>query len=86
MKITETYVAVINFVVLGIFDDLLDLLGSTSDIGASTTDKDDVLGRCIASFCTELDRQCLVLTDDTTKAGIQCKSKLYTSIYSRIRW
>lgn len=61
----RTYVAANNLVILGILDDLLDLLDGTIDVSADTTNDNDVLSRSITSLGANLDGQGLVFTNDT---------------------
>ena len=56
--------AVINLVVLGVLDDLENLLDSMIDIGTGTTDKDDIDAFWITSLCADLDRKRLIFADD----------------------
>ena len=66
-NIANTHIASDDFVVLGVLDDLFDLLDCAINIAADTSDLDDVLGRRIANLGTELDGQGLVLANDTVK-------------------
>lgn len=60
-----TYVAALDFVVLSLLDYLEDLLDGRGDVRAGAADLDNVLGSGISSLGTDLDRQCLVLADNT---------------------
>lgn len=62
-----TYIAADDFVVLGIFDDLMDTLNSLVHIRTWPTDENNILVRSIASLCSNLDRKGLFFTDDATE-------------------
>lgn len=64
----RTHIAVNNLVVLRGLDDLLDFLHRAVDVGADTTNDDDVLRRRITSIRTKLNGQRLVFTDDTVQS------------------
>ena len=59
--------AVDDLVVLGVLDDLEDLLDGTIDVGADTADKNDVLGRRVSGLGANFDGQRGVLTDDAAR-------------------
>lgn len=54
-------------VILCVLDDLEDFLDSAIDLAALTTNEDDILG-CVADVSAKLDRECLLLANDTNHA------------------
>ena len=59
------YVAVDNFIVLCILDDLEDFPDSSINLRAGTTNEDGILGCRVAGFGTHFDRKGLVFTDNS---------------------
>ena len=57
--------AIDNFVVLGIFDDLENLLDRAVDIIADTTDNDNILSGRVRSLRSNLNGKSVIFTDDT---------------------
>ncbi len=60
----STYIAVLDFVILGLLNYLEDLFDSRGDVCAGAANLDNVLRSEIASLSTNLDGQCLVLAND----------------------
>ena len=61
----QTYVAINYHVVLGIFDDLENLLDCAVNILADTTDDDNILSRRVGGFRSNLDGKGSIFSDDT---------------------
>ena len=63
----QTYVAIDYLVVLGIFDDLENLLDCAVDVITNTTDEDNILSRGVGSFRSNLDGKGGIFSDDTER-------------------
>lgn len=61
----ETHIAVVDFVILGVLDDPVNLLDSTVNVTADSAHEDDVLSGVVASLSTELNGKGHVFTDNT---------------------
>ena len=61
----QTYVAIDYLIVLGIFDDLENLLDCAVDVIANTTDKDNILSRGVGGFRSNLNGKGGIFSDDT---------------------
>lgn len=71
-----TNVAVNDFIVLRVLDNLEDFLARAGNVRTRTANKNGVLSRRFPSFASEFDRKSLVLADDSViRSEAICKEK-----------
>jgi hypothetical protein len=67
----KTHIAVDNFIILSIFNDLANFFDSPIDISAYTTNEDRFLSRVFPGICAKLDNKRLVFSDDTIEGPLE---------------
>ena len=80
----HTHIAINNFIILGIFDDRQYFLDYPVDLGADTTDNNNVLAHLICCFCTNFDRECCVLSNEAAQMVNICGSNR-KKVYLRVK-
>lgn len=84
LPMNHTHIAINNFIILGIFDDLQYFFDYPVDLGADTTDNNNVLAHLICCFCTNFDGECCVLSNEAAQMVNNCGSDR-KEVYLRVK-